>query len=186
MKLRNYCEFINTECDETESSVLGVKAIKLDGKDSLKEALGLINAKSADYFRGRGGKAWLVECSNLRRQLRNESECYRLIQESIAGNSNRQVRRTVDRLAPETRIREEMRYKCIHSLLILHRLGDRCGFRVDEKFYKGIVFIIAICADSPSDVMAFQYLDAQLGPTLKGIVSDVKVIPSGQLAHGFQ
>lgn len=41
------------ECGDESGSILDVKAIKLDGNESLKEALGLINVKSCDYLRRR-------------------------------------------------------------------------------------------------------------------------------------
>jgi len=60
-------------------------------------------------------------------------------------------------------------------------LGDRVGFKVDRKFANGVEFIIAICAESTADTMAFQGLVTKLKPTLKGIASSVKVVPAGEL-----
>lgn len=123
----------------------------------------------------------MIECSNLRRQLENELEDFRALQKIVGSGGSRQQRKRFAQLAPDVRIREEMRYKCIHSLLILHRLGESVGFKVKDKFDKGLIFIIAICSTSAADVMAFQYLVAELKPTLKGIVDDVKVVPTDQL-----
>lgn len=181
MQLRNYCEYINTECDNSNSPILAVKALKLDGKNSLKESLQLANVKTCDYLRRKQGKALLIECSNLVRQVANESEYYNQAQQAVAGQ-DRQLRKQVEkRFDPESRIREEMRYKCIHSLLLLHRLADRLGFRLDHKFSNGVVFIIAICTESKADVMAFQGLVTKLKPTLQGIADSVKVVPANGL-----
>ena len=161
MKLLQYRQYIDTECTTLPDPVLPVKAIKLDGegKDSLKNALELADIKTCDYLRNRKGEALLIECSDLVRQRNNELPIYQQLTELAEDVADREQKRSVlnkiKRMKPDACIRQEMKYKCIHSLLLLYRLGERSGFRVEEKFNRGIKFVVAICTHSTSDVMAF-------------------------------
>lgn len=180
MNLLKYCRKIDTECTASDSSVLDVRAIKLDGNNSLKESLGLANVKSCDYLRLRRKQAVLIEISNLIRQQENEAESFAQVKK-LTDSAGKSARKFVERLSPKKTISEELRYKCIHSLLLLHRLGDRLEFRVDEKFSCGVLYVVAICARSTSDVMAFQYLSQELRAALKGVASEVTVVPTNGL-----
>ncbi len=180
MNLLPYCQKIDTECSDSPNSILKLRAIKLDGKKSLKESLGLADVKSCDYLRVRRRKATVIECSNLPRQHQNELKQYNKLTACATDKSDRALRKAIEKLHPEKTIREELRYKCIHSLLLLHRLADRIGFKLDEKFQNGIEYVVAICAESSADVMAFQNLEGKLFANLKGIVQKVKVVPASE------
>jgi hypothetical protein len=65
--------------------------------------------------------------------------------------------------------------------LLLHRLGESTGFKVNERFNNGVVLLVAICSRSPADVMAFQHLDTKLQAALKGIADSVTVLPASNL-----
>lgn len=181
MNLLPYCQKIDTECSDSPNSILKLRAIKLDGQHSLKESLGLADVKSCDYLRVRRRTATLIECSNLPRQHQNELTKYNKLTACATDKNDKALRKAIEKLHPDRTIREEVRYKCIHSLLLLHRLADRIGFKLDEKFQSGIEYVVAICADSSADVMAFQNLDGKLSASLKGIVQKVKVVPASEL-----
>lgn len=185
MALIQHRQRIDTECSNSDARVLNIKAIKLDGDKSLKESLGLAGIKTCDYFRCKKGKAVFIECTDLIRQLSNEQPGYRQIAGLINGitdpSQKKSLHKAIKPIDPETRIREELRYKCIHSLFLLHRLGERTGFKVDEKFSKGVIFLVAICSRSPADVLAFQHLETKLQAALKGIVDGVSVLPADSL-----
>lgn len=187
MKLLQYRQRIDTECTNLTQPVLSIKAIKLDGegKGSLKNTLGLASIKTCDYLRSRKGEALLIECSDLVRQHNNEFPVFQQLEslaESVADpEQKKRLCRKIERMKPDACIRQEMRYKCIHSLLLLYRLGERSGFRVEEKFNRGIKFVVAICTHSTSDVMAFQHLRQNLQATLKGVADSVCVVPANQL-----
>lgn len=189
MAMIQHRQRVDTECSNTEARVLNIKAIKLDGDKSLKESLGLAGIKTCDYFRRKKGKAVFIECTDLTRQLSNERPGYIQITELINSitepSQKKSLRKTIKPLDPDTRIREELRYKCIHSLFLLHRLGERTGFKVNEKFSKGVVFLVAICSRSPADVMAFQHLETKLQAALKGIVDRVSVLPADSLPNSL-
>lgn len=110
--LLKYRQRIDTECTNTDARVLDLKAIKLDGDNSLKEALGLAGIKTCDYLRRKGGRAVLIECTDLVRQRTNEQPGYQQISEwleSITVQSHKKsLRRTIKLLEPEARIREEL------------------------------------------------------------------------------
>lgn len=181
MTLLPFCQKIDTECSDSPNSLLKLRAIKLDGQHSLKESLGLADVKSCDYLRVRKHKATLIECSNLSRQHQNELTQYNKLTACVSDKNDRALKKAIAKLHPDQTIREELRYKCIHSLLLLHRLADRIGFKLDEKFQSGIEYVVAICTESSADVMAFQNLDVKLSASLKGIVQKVKIVPADEL-----
>ena len=70
MNICQHKEYINLECKSFGTNILTVKAIKLDGKNSLKEKINCSDFKSCDYLRYKKDKIVLIEVSDFHTQLR--------------------------------------------------------------------------------------------------------------------
>lgn len=170
MNILQYREFINSECSNHSHTILTKKAIKLDGKNSLKMAIGCKDLKSSDYLKYKKNEILLLEISDLAAQLESLFKKTNSIAPECKKNLGDKLTK---KITPKNIIQDELREKYIQTILILYKLKDHIRISLD----KAKVYVVALCSTNISDVRAFQYLVNHLKASLKGLLDDVKVVP---------
>jgi hypothetical protein len=174
VNILKYREYIDTECTDHQQMILNKKAIKLDGNSSLKMAVECGDLKSCDYLKYKKEKILLIEISDIKRQLQD------LVQKTwcISQESKETLgKKLAKKIEPKKIIKEELRDKYIQTTLILYKLVEQIKFNIN----KSKAFIVAICSNSNSDVMAFDFIRLQLKQSLKGLIDDVQIVPAKDL-----
>jgi len=158
MKILQYREFINTECTNTDNTILNKKAIKIDGVKSLKKYACCTHLKSCDYLKYKKSKIILVEISDLKAQIINLKKSY----------DTKEILQMIYR---------ELKEKITQTLLFLEALSKKILF--DTTKHK--IFTIAICTESKSDILIFSKIVKDLKKHLQIFLYDVKLVPVVEL-----
>lgn len=169
MNIFKYREFIDTECSNQQDTQLGVQALKLDGQNSLKMAIGCGDLKSCDYLKYKRNEILFIEISDLNMQFSDLIQKTSCIDQECKDKLGKSIQK---RIEPKSIINHEMKDKCIQTNLILYKLSECIKVSLDRIK----ILIIAICSDNLSDTMAFDFIKINLKQTLKSLVSDVKII----------
>ena len=156
-ELLEFRENIDTECENI--SILKIKAIKLDESKNLKisfrQKMKMGHIGCCDYIRFSRDNLILIEFSDLIKQKRALEKKYDNIKNS-------------DKV-----IREENINKIKNTLLLIsHYLKSKK--RVDIYSKK---FILGVCSDSKSDLIAFEKLKLELISAAKPLIDTVSIIP---------
>ena len=176
MNILKYREYIDTECSSHQHKILNKKALKLDGDNSLKMAIGCKDLKSCDYLKYKKDKILLIEISDLTTQMQELIQKTSCITEECKDTLGKKLQK---KLKPEMIIKEELREKYLQTTLILHKLEEHVKF----SFHKSKIFIIAICSNRTSDVMAFQYLINDLKACLQSFFEEIKIVLAKDLVR---
>lgn len=188
VKCFSFRERMKTECCNGSDQINSI-GIKIDGgSGSLKQLLGLDCAKSCDYVRFDKGVAYLVEFSNLHGQRKGLFEQYKLSDESLPRTvGEKRIRKSVlKKLDPEVIICEELRAKCLNSILILCKLFAVSDINFFMRIDKGVVFVVGLCIDSTADVIAFDNLKRKLDANLcNGVTASIKILPAFEVDRFF-
>lgn len=169
MNILQYRKFIDTECSNQTNTILKTKALKIDGKNSLKMEFNCKDLKSSDYLKYKKNEIIFIEISDLQKQFND----IKIKNDLLSKDCKKQLGKNLtNKIEPRNIIREELREKFIQTDLILHKLLKFIKFNID----KSKIFIIAICSNSISDVMAFQYLINDLKSSLKSFLKDIKIV----------
>ncbi|MCT7529606.1 hypothetical protein N5T79_10655 [Aliarcobacter cryaerophilus] len=178
MNILKYREFINTECSNQQQK-LKKRAIKIYGSNSLKMAIGCGDLKSCDYLKYKKENILFIEISDLKKQFTDI--CSKT--ESLSKDTKKQLGKILTkRIDPRNIIRDETRSKYLETINILNILNELTSY-VKFNIKKSKIFIIAICSDNISDIIAFQYLERDLKVSLNNFVIDVKVMFSKDLEN---
>lgn len=169
MNILKYRQLIDTECSNQQNTQLSVKAVKLDGQNSLKMAIGCGDLKSCDYMRYKKDKILLIEISDLKMQIADLIQKTSCISQECKDSLGKTIQK---RIEPTAIINHEMKDKCIQTNLILYKLSENIQISLD----KIKILIVAICSDSLDDIIAFNFIKINLKQTLKSLVGDVKIV----------
>lgn len=171
LKIRQYYEEINTECQDP-FLIISQKAFKVDDsrrgvKHTLKKKLGAGNISSCDYIRWSHNKINYVEFSNIALQYNNLSKKANELQSLLDKN-------TIEHLClkdfekPLRQIVEENKIK-IHGSLNLTLL-------MAKKFRKA-TFYLVFCDIENIDVKLLQAIKSQLENHFGTKILSIEVIP---------
>jgi len=172
MNISKYEHYIDLECSNFENNILNIKAIKIDGKESLKEEISCSDFKSCDYLLDRDDKIQLIEISDFHTQLEKLKLQYQSLK--LCKDTDKKV---LKRNHPMSIIKKEIRDKYIQTLLILQELVKYIDFNIS----KAKEYILAFCIDNISDIMIFENIKNELLSSLKGHIEEVKLIPAMEL-----
>ena len=171
MNIIYYREYIDTECSRLNNVVLDIKAIKVDGNNSLKMSLKCGNLNSCDYFRYKKDKFLLIEITDLNYQLQNLNSELSGIDTSTMG------KKTSKKFKPMHIIQKELKDKISNTQLILNELQKVLNFSLNKLK----IFIVALCTTSQSDIMIFDKIKRDLKRQLGVLVDDIWLVPVMEL-----
>lgn len=175
MELDSYLEDIDTECENILPRTLSVQALKVDkkGKEALKYKLGLNSLKSCDYISIKQPTVYLIEFSDLNRQLSRDIKLKEdLMLKVKAGGSNLTKAEKSMIKDPMKNIRSEFRTKLTDSLLLYSEIAKKFTIeKISEK-----LFYIVVCSDDQSDLIAFDRMAGELSEQFKVLLGEVQIM----------
>ncbi len=187
---------IDLECHRFPNESINKKALRMDGELGIRKQLGLENYNCCDYLFAKKDNLYLIEISDFITQ-RNELQKNNPIEKidkiiSQEKNQNHSIKEIKKIIRQEKKknpiklkkiIRQEIRLKIMGSLIILFKIPTQFSISYEKIQAGKIRVILVLCSDDSSDVLAFNYLQADLKTALSPLITEVKVMDIPGFKH---
>lgn len=178
MRLRQYVERMQTECDLLGNPQLMRKAIKVDGTKGLKYYLTQDSLKSCDYLKLQKKHMIFIEFSDLNQQFidlsqKEQQRDNALYSASVPFYSKKMFPKSIDI------IHDEINQKISETLVLMTIMEQK--FNLSNNVHRTKNFIMGICSAHPRDVQIFDSISRKIMTKYQHILNRVVFLPYEEL-----